>query len=93
MIKLMFTLHNHYWLVKTSTILVSIVCPALPSFLSVIVVGPTSLLGEPGSPSFVVLCVCACDRTRSKICIKEVLCVSEVLPIFVITVNYQPVVF
>ena len=32
----------------------------------------TSLLGEPGSPSIVVLCGCACVWTMSKICVKEV---------------------
>ena len=32
----------------------------------------TSLLGEPGSPSIVVLCGCACVWTMSKICVKDV---------------------
>ena len=32
----------------------------------------TSLLGEPGSPSIVVLCGCAFVWTMSKICVKEV---------------------
>ena len=32
----------------------------------------TSLLGEPGSPSIVVLCRCACVWTMSKICVKGV---------------------
>ena len=42
----------------------------LPSFLPFRY--STSLLGEPGSPSIVVLCGCAFVWTMSKICVKEV---------------------
>ena len=43
----------------------------LPSFLLPFRYS-TSLLGEPGSPSIVVLCGCAFVWTMSKICVKEV---------------------